>query len=553
MNVSSPTEPTFTRGLRAPLLWLLGPLVLGYSWAEHASLPFPWLWWTLGLLLLGGAVWQRRSPRALLPLGLALVILSALHYRLEVPAYPSAWQNLPPREAELVVEVEQWFNRSEGSPNQSGLARVVGIGGASWERELLDRRLYVSVQLGEKPTPLEWARSARLQVRGLLVASPKGAGFAGYLQRRGAHWTLSRGRVLALDTPPAALWRWAEETRQELRQLLMPAGAPPEAAGLAAMMTGETALLADEDREAYTRSGTLHLFAVSGMHIVVITVTLHGLLGVLRLGQGPRMLLSLTVVLLYVLVVGAPPSAVRAWLMVAIYAAAHVWRRQASGFGAWTLAAVLVLLLAPRQLWDPGFQLSYAVVGAIFLVALPVAERLQGHWALYRDLPEMSWRWHHRLRDLLWRFGIDTASVSLAASLACAPLVLEFFHLVSPGGVLVNILLGLAGTGALIAGTLATLVGAVGATALSVFLQGAGWLCIEFMDLVIAGALHVPGAVWDRSWLWPQLGGLLCLALLGSWLAAHALPLLRQHLLWSLSLGPLAYIIATVLLTQPTP
>lgn len=140
----------------------------------------------------------------------------------------------------------------------------------------------------------------------------------------------------------------------------------------------------------------------------------------------------------YVQVTGAPPSAVRAWIMVALFWLARVVLRQNSPLATLSVAALMVLLWQPLQILELGFQLSYLVVAALIVYAGPLIQFWQSH------LPLEGTRAHIR----------DSFCVSLSAFLVSSPLVLDAFGIYSPGGILLNILLV---TLALLAVTAATL------------------------------------------------------------------------------------------------
>src|SRR5690606_31994265 len=115
--------------------------------------------------------------------------------------------------------------------------------------------------------------------------------------------------------------------------------------------------------------------------------------------------------------------------------------RQREALAALVASAVAVLLWQPQQLFTAGFQLSYAVVGAILLFGLPVAASLRGRIDLWNFVPERSLsRWRLWLRRVI-RGIADTFSISLAATLGSAPLIIAHFGLLTPGALFLNMVL----------------------------------------------------------------------------------------------------------------
>lgn len=96
------------------------------------------------------------------------------------------------------------------------------------------------------------------------------------------------------------------------------------------MIFGDLSLLSPEQKQNFLLTGTMHVFAVSGLHISILTA---GALGALRLARCPRILawiLTLVGAWFYVQVIGAPPSAMRAWQMCLF-----ILRERCSGAGVW--------------------------------------------------------------------------------------------------------------------------------------------------------------------------------------------------------------------------
>ncbi|MBI5394525.1 MAG: ComEC family competence protein, partial [Verrucomicrobia bacterium] len=137
---------------------------------------------------------------------------------------------------------------------------------------------------------------------------------------------------------------------------------------LRAMLVGFRPGLTNELAEPFMQTGTLHVFAVSGLHVAVIAGILVGLL---RFCRTPRLVtaaIALPLLLIYTIATGAPASAVRSFLMAGIVIIGWSLPRPTDMLNSIAAAALVVLLLDPMQLFDVGFQLSFAVVIAISLL-----------------------------------------------------------------------------------------------------------------------------------------------------------------------------------------
>jgi len=179
----------------------------------------------------------------------------------------------------------------------------------------------------------------------------------------------------------------------------------------AALIMGKRDLLGAEVRSAYADTGAIHVLAVSGLHVGILALIVLQLLGWLLPRRSPfgwlRTGLAITAVWYFALVTGLSPSVQRAALMVTIVLLGKQLNRNNSIWNLLAIAALVMLVAEPKQLFQVGFQLSFAAVAGIALFA----RRLQR--MVY--LPgKLSWVW-------------DAISVSTAAQLGTLPLSLYYF------------------------------------------------------------------------------------------------------------------------------
>lgn len=469
MNASSPIDPAAAvrRPLyqRAPLFPALCVLIAAIAVAGSMRVAEPGRLLIGGLALLGLAgLCHLRALRSgwLRPVALTagLFALALAWTQVQLPGPLVGWGQLPPREAELSVTVRQLFAHSAG---QRGLAEVGPTGEPLGD--LSGHWISFSLRTPREgdPTPLELGASYRL--RGVLEGLPdSGNSFEGYLQRRGVHLQLRRAeRLEQVRAPPG--WRsWSERQQAGARALIAPG---PEARGrsvLAAMLLGQRELLEAPLVEAFARGGVLHLFAVSGLHVLFVAGAARAVASPLRrLHTLLPVFAMLAASAAYVGLVGAPPSALRAWSMLALLTLALSLRRQVSLFALLVASALGTLLFEPRVLWDLGFQLSYAVVAALILMAQPLQRHIEhlGSNALFRPVWELGPV--QRLARVPLRYTLGSLLVSLAAFLGGATLAAQAFGRIAPGGILLNLPLV----------PMATL--AVGGGALALALNALGW------------------------------------------------------------------------------
>ncbi len=148
-----------------------------------------------------------------------------------------------------------------------------------------------------------------------------------------------------------------------------------DAAMLNAMLFGDRTSLTHALREGFERTGTFHLFVVSGLHVALLAGVLFWLLRRLRFAEGSAVLLTITAATAYALLTGFGVPAQRALLMAAVYLIAHWLDREITPLNALAAAALAVLVLDPRALFEASFQMTFLVILAIAGIAAPLSQR----------------------------------------------------------------------------------------------------------------------------------------------------------------------------------
>ena len=234
-----------------------------------------------------------------------------------------------------------------------------------------------------------------------------------------------------------------------------------------AILLGERADLPPRLKRTFVESGTIHMFAISGLHVMAVVRVIMFLLRVLFV---PRRLVGAAAIPIlwgYVALIGGPPSAVRAALMASLSCLAPLFGRRPDGIVAWALTFLVVYVARPALIVDVGCGLSFAVMLAI----LGACERL-------RDRPE-------GLGKLL--------AVTAAAWAAGVPLAAHVFGRVTPGGLLANLALVPAACVTVYAGALGLLASYV-SEPLAAHLNNLSALFTKAMVILSEGVSRLPGA-----------------------------------------------------------
>jgi competence protein ComEC len=373
-------------------------------------------------------------------------------------------------------------------------------------------------------------RSAVLIVTGVLeplARDPPSDTFDDYLAGAGVNFRLTRGRLTGSPNPPTRYHEFLERAAVKLNEWLsagVAAKKPALTAVFRAMMLGQKHELTEEQATLFVQSGTMHLFAINGLHIGVVAMALHAIFTALRCPKPAAALLTLAILWLDVDTTGASPSAVRAFILVGCYETAVVLRRPANGIAALATAALVVLLTDPMALFSASFQMSYGVVLAILTFGLPIADRLAAGLAPFRDLPRVSWAWWQRLLGLMLDWFWPVFGIGLAAALMSTVSGPRFFHLWSPGGLLSNLILVPIAMFVIIAGCASVVAGAMGLSLAGMLFNHAAILLLAGIERLIRAGAAAPGAWWAAEWRDPRLAsvalGLLVATLLAGYGAA---------------------------------
>lgn len=202
---------------------------------------------------------------------------------------------------------------------------------------------------------------------------------------------------------------------------------------VAAMTLGEKWRVSRELREVYSVSGGAHVFALSGLHLGILFMLLSVILPQKRLPRLSR-IIQIVVLWLFVLLVGAHPSVMRAALMLTLYTIARWVSADGRNTDILALTALLLLVACPQWLFDIGCQMSFLAVLSIMLCYMPVYSFVTFH-PTRAKAGTLRARWY-TVKDALWSVPV----VSLVAQLGVAPLIAFYFGRFSTYFLLTNMI-----------------------------------------------------------------------------------------------------------------
>jgi len=413
--------------LRQPLLGAALSFALGTCFSQFANTAARWTppnWELIGAIFAAAAAVPclLRSPRLASTLALVSIsMLGAAQFQFGniSPAFPpelenrevvvigkvlrsslpvleasvahNPWQAAhPERYQQLDLQTVSVFDGSKEIPLhigvRIGLYQVLSV---AEEDEL------TSDLAAENKPAREFSYGQFLKITGRL-RSPQNYEDPGAWDRR--KYLRDQGIVALLTAKPANIevlpimggtrwgrWRW-QARRSLLRHVLvLHNSAQPrwqalaisqtDATLLAAMIMGERSLLDRGVKLDFQKTGSYHLLVISGMAVAILAFAVFWLARLLRLGDAPATILTIVFIGVYVALtdLGAPVQ--RAALMCGVYLLARLLYRERNPLNAIGAAALVVLVIDPKSLFDAGFQMTFLAVLTIAGVAVPVLER----------------------------------------------------------------------------------------------------------------------------------------------------------------------------------
>jgi competence protein ComEC len=296
------------------------------------------------------------------------------------------------------------------------------------------------------------------------------------------------------------------------------------------VVLGEDEGLPAAAQDDFRASGLYHLLAVSGQNVAFLAGGVYAIGWLLRLPRAGRELSILAVIAAYVLAVGWQPSVVRAGVAGGLASLAWLLARPSDRWHCLAVGALVLTAWMPTSVLEPGFQLSFAAVAAIF-VAVP---RLRRSLAGYPIPAAVS----------------DALAVALACSVVTSPIVLFHFGEAPAYTVLANVVAFPAAPLVLGLGLLAAVVDPVSSPAAAGLASLAGWAA-AWLELVATIVADLPGA---RLQTGPTVGlGVVVAAAVMAVRAARRWLPRRHRAPLAIAFGGLLVLVATAWATAADP
>jgi competence protein ComEC len=273
-----------------------------------------------------------------------------------------------------------------------------------------------------------------------------------FLAIRGIHSMMSRADVVVLESRQASpLLMLIFAVRSRAKETIYALYPDPEASLMAGILLGIESGISPELQEAFNRTGTSHIIAISGFNITIMAAVAIYFFGRV-FGSRRGLWLAGAVIILYTLFVGADASVVRAAIMGSLALFARFIGRQTQALASLAAAALLMTVINPNVLWDVGFQLSFAASMGLILFADPMKAWFTSTASRLLDAETAT-----RLSAPVSEFVLFT----FAAQIPTLPLSAIHFQALSPISLIANPLVLPVQPALMMLGGLATLMGLV--------------------------------------------------------------------------------------------
>ncbi|MEZ4980098.1 MAG: ComEC/Rec2 family competence protein [Saprospiraceae bacterium] len=177
------------------------------------------------------------------------------------------------------------------------------------------------------------------------------------------------------------------------------------------IILGEKSDLSDETKITFKNTGTMHILAVSGLHVGICFLLVFYLIKPLKNNNLYRKIallsIQIAVIFFYVLITGSNPSAIRASTMFALYLISKEFNLSNNNINTLLSTAFLMLVIDPKSIYDPGFQFSFLALGGIFLLY----KKIKNLW-----IPSTRWINH------FW----EITAVGISAQIPLIPIIIFY-------------------------------------------------------------------------------------------------------------------------------
>jgi len=323
--------------------------------------------------------------------------------------------------------------------------------------------------------------------------------FVGYQRRRGVHSEIhtryaadcrieSHGHGERVQAFAFATSHWIQ------RQLQVDLEKFPEISDLiTSMVLGMRGDTPEDMKALFQRTGTMHLFAVSGLNVAMLAAIVLAILRPFAIRRGAAVFVIIPILIVYALVTGLAASCVRATIMVALVLFGYVVDRRPLALNGLGAAAFFILLWDTEQFFLLGFQFSFVLVIAIVVLANRIQHQIERAGQPDAFLPRDLWNLRQRARVFCIGQLAAAMGVTLSAWIGSLLFTVTNFHLFSLATIFANLLAVPLAFVILVLGLASVIFAPVWTTGV-VLCNNANWFCAKVLLKILEFFALMPGS-----------------------------------------------------------
>lgn len=263
-----------------------------------------------------------------------------------------------------------------------------------------------------------------------------------YLRNKGYYLCISNGIIESGNHRPYSIEGFLYGIKNRCTKIIDNSFDSESAGIVKAMLVADKSTLDKNIKKLYSENGIAHIMAISGVHVAIIGMTLYGFLRKLRIGRLISGTFSIAIIILYGIMTGMSSSTERAVIMLILSIAAEYFGRKTDAPTSMGFAMIIMVLGNPYVILDAGFQLSFAAITGVTVVAPQLRKLLRMFKCFIKEADEKKKQKHKKimgLRKMIIKL-IDALVVGIASFITTTPVIIYYYYQFPPYSILINLI-----------------------------------------------------------------------------------------------------------------
>ena len=263
-----------------------------------------------------------------------------------------------------------------------------------------------------------------------------------YLRNKGYYLCISNGTIESGNHRPYSIEGFLYGIKNRCTKIIDNSFDSESAGIVKAMLVADKSTLDKNIKKLYSENGIAHIMAIAGVHVAIIGMTLYGFLRKLRIGRLISGTFSIAIIILYGIMTGMSSSTERAVIMLILSIAAEYFGRKTDAPTSMGFAMIIMVLGNPYVILDAGFQLSFAAITGVTVVAPQLRKLLRMFKRFIKESDEKKKQKHKKimsLRKMIIKL-IDALVVGIASFITTTPVIIYYYYQFPPYSILINLI-----------------------------------------------------------------------------------------------------------------